>query len=410
MSGETDRLAAAMPESVAEVCRRLTGAGFEACAVGGAVRDVLLDRPVGDWDVATNASPEEVTNLFRRTIPTGVRHGTVTVLSGRGPDRLGIEVTTYRGEGAYSDGRHPDSVVFGVSLEEDLARRDFVMNAIAYEPARCELHDPFGGVEDLARRRIRAVGDPRARFAEDGLRVMRAVRFAAVLEFDLDPATEAAIPGSLGSLAQVSRERVRDELGKLLRARQPSRGLRIAARTGIMAAILPELTVTDEVLTRVDATADADLRLTALLADLARGAVDGISSRLRLSNAERQQLLALVDLCPEAAEELGDVDARRLLGRLGRKHARALVALWRAGAGRKENASALERALDSGAAVTTGELGVDGEDVMRVLGLPAGPLVGKVLRGLLERVLEDPDLNQRERLEALMPVVRAELE
>ena len=232
-------LAAAVPANVRAVCATLTAAGHQAVTVGGAVRDALLGRAPGDWDVATSAHPEQVLALFRHTIPTGLQHGTVTIVTGKGIESH-VEVTTFRGEGAYSDARRPDHVVFGVPLVEDLARRDLVVNAIAYDPANDQLIDPFGGRADLAAKRLRAVGDPVARFTEDGLRVMRAVRFAAKLEFALDPATEAGIAAALPSLAKVSRERVSDELRELLAAREPSRGLVVAARTGIIATILPE--------------------------------------------------------------------------------------------------------------------------------------------------------------------------
>ena len=193
---DLERLDALVPDPVREVCRVLGEAGHQAVAVGGAVRDALLGRQPGDWDVATSAAPDQVVGLFRRTIPTGIQHGTVTVMAGRGPERLAVEVTTFRGEGAYSDARRPDQVVFGVPLDEDLARRDFVANAIAWDPIGRRLHDPFGGRDDLAARVLRAVGDPAARFGEDGLRIVRAIRFVAVLGFTLDPATEAAIPGA----------------------------------------------------------------------------------------------------------------------------------------------------------------------------------------------------------------------
>src|SRR5688572_3004857 len=173
-----DRLAAAVPPGVREVCEVLVRAGHEAVTVGGAVRDAMLGRDPGDWDVATSAHPDEVIKLFGHTIPTGLQHGTVTVVIGRGKAREAIEVTTYRGEGAYHDGRRPESVVFGVPLVEDLARRDLVVNAIAYDPVKGELHDPFDGRGDIAAKRLRAVGDATARFTEDGLRVMRAIRFA----------------------------------------------------------------------------------------------------------------------------------------------------------------------------------------------------------------------------------------
>ena len=182
------RLAEAVPENVRQVCARISEAGFQAVAVGGAVRDVLLGKEPGDWDIATSAHPNEVLGLFRHTIPTGLQHGTVTVVTGKGAESH-VEVTTYRGEGAYTDARRPDSVVFGVPLSEDLARRDLTVNAIAYDVAGDALFDPFGGVADLEAKRLRAVGVAVDRFTEDGLRVMRAVRFVAQLDFELDPDT-----------------------------------------------------------------------------------------------------------------------------------------------------------------------------------------------------------------------------
>ncbi|HET9625714.1 MAG TPA: hypothetical protein VFP84_30325, partial [Kofleriaceae bacterium] len=228
MSGDQaiDRLAAALPPHVRAVCQTLAGAGHQAVAVGGAVRDALLGRAPGDWDVATSARPEQVMTLFRHTVPTGLQHGTVTIVTGRG-EASHVEVTTFRGEGAYTDARRPDHVTFGVPLVEDLARRDLRVNAMAYDPARGALIDPYNGRADLAERRLRAVGptgdvyaDAVARFSEDGLRVMRAVRFAAQLEFALDPDTERGIVPALPSLARVSKERISDELRKILATRQ----------------------------------------------------------------------------------------------------------------------------------------------------------------------------------------------
>jgi len=402
-------LDAAVPEPVRTVCRRLTEAGFEACAVGGAVRDALLDRDIGDWDVATSARPEEVVGLFRRTVPTGLKHGTVTVLIGRGAERQAIEVTTYRGEGAYSDARHPDSVTFGVTLEEDLARRDFVINAMAYDPVTGALHDPFRGAEDLGRRVIRAVGDARQRFTEDGLRVMRAARFAAVLEFDLEAATEAAIRDALPSLERVSRERVRDELFKMLVARQPSRGLRVAARTGILESVLPEVAPDDAMIARVEAATDFGVRLTALLAELSPQEAERVGRRLRLSNAERELVVQLVEFFPPPSPDPGDADVRRLVGLVGRERTRVLVALWRAAGVGAELGTRVLAVVESDAALTVGELCLSGADVIRALDVEAGPVIGRVLRELLERVLDDPALNRRDRLEALIPDVHASL-
>ncbi len=223
------------------MCHTLVAAGHEAVTVGGAVRDALLGREPGDWDVATSAHPDDVLALFRHCIPTGLQHGTVTVVTGRG-EASHVEVTTFRGEGTYSDGRRPDAVTFGVApARTTFQRRDLVVNAMAFDPERGVLHDPFGGVADLAARRLRAVGptgdafvDAVARFTEDGLRAMRAVRFAAVLEFEVDAETARGLgqPSVLASLAKVSRERVADELHKMLVAVRPSRGLRDRARGG----------------------------------------------------------------------------------------------------------------------------------------------------------------------------------
>jgi tRNA nucleotidyltransferase (CCA-adding enzyme) len=441
------------PDDVApaalEICRRLRAAGHGAHVVGGCVRDVLLGRPAKDWDIATSAVPEEVQRLFRRTVPTGIAHGTVTVLLGKVP----VEVTTYRGESDYSDARRPDRVVFGVTLEEDLARRDFTVNAIAYDPLGDVIVDPFGGRADLAARVLRAVGDPVQRFREDGLRVMRAVRFLATLEMTLDAATEAAIPTALGSLARVSAERVRDELMKLLGAPRPSIGLAAAQRTGILDVVLPELTegvgvtqnryhrfdVWEHTLASVDATpGDAVVRLGTLLHDVAKprtaaprpdapgensfyrhdavGAemADAIGRRLKLPNAVRERVVALVaHHMFWYSPEWTDATVRRFIRRVGTDLLPDLFAL-RAGdvVGRGygedpehelgELRRRIERVIESDQALSIADLAVTGEDVMRVLAIPPGRAVGDALRALLEQVIEDPSLNEREKLLALL--------
>jgi tRNA nucleotidyltransferase (CCA-adding enzyme) len=455
-------LDAAVPDAVRAVCQRLRQAGHQAVCVGGAVRDALLGRAPGDWDVATSATPAEVQKLFRKTIPTGIQHGTVTVMepgrSSRGEEgqasgdaegpgrrpRMRIEVTTFRGEGAYSDGRRPDTVTFGVPLHEDLARRDFVINAIAYDPVDHALIDPFGGRDDLAARRVRAVGEAQVRFDEDGLRVMRAVRFAAQLDFALDADTEAAIPGALARLGQVSWERVRDELVKILRAPRGTRGLEIARRTGILAQVLPELVdlaplgagagpaealageagaAWQRALARVDAIAAEDpvLRLAALLWELAPGQVDAAMRRLKASNADRARVLTLVSQgAAWSTEARTDAGLRRLLGRAGRERAGDLVALWHAEAQActhdPDRAARLEdvcararRIMAAGDALTVADLSTTGGDLMRILGIPPGRIIGRLLDALLERVLEDPSLDTPERLAELAPALHAAL-
>ena len=451
-----------VPPDVVELCKRLRDGGFEAWVVGGAVRDLLRGSPAKDFDVATSAQPAEVTRIFgrKRTIPTGEKHGTVTVLTERGGEKEQVEVTTYRGEGAYSDGRRPDAVVFVRTLDEDLKRRDFTMNAIAYDPLADKLADPYGGQRDLAARLIRAVGDPLERFLEDGLRAMRAVRFAAQLEFAIDAATERAIPDAIDVFRKVSAERVRDELVKILAARKPSIGLELMRTTGLLGATIPELLegvgvhqnrfhahdVWQHTLAAVDATELAGtppwlVRFAALLHDVAKprtaapkedspsentfyrhetvGAAmaDEICRRLKLANDERDTIVNLVgNHMFWYTPEWSDGTVRRFISRVGVEHLDALFAL-RAGdvraRGHKEEPGVevdelkarVAEELRKESALKVTDLAVGGADVMEVLGCKPGPIIGDVLRALLERVLDDASLNDRDTLRALIPTV-----
>jgi tRNA nucleotidyltransferase (CCA-adding enzyme) len=427
-------LAAAVPANVRAVCKTIVAAGHEAVTVGGAVRDALIGREPGDWDVATSARPDDVLALFRHTIPTGLQHGTVTVVTGKGA-HTHVEVTTFRGEGAYSDARRPDHVVFGVPLVEDLARRDFVVNAIAYDPEGDRFVDPFGGQGDIAAKRLRAVGDPVARFTEDGLRVMRAVRFAAQLEFDLDPATEAGIAPALPSLAKVSRERVSDELRKLLAARQPSRGLVIAARAKVLATVLPDLdarlAASAGWAERVD-RAPLRARLAALLVPLAieldatafdrdaqcrhvdranQQRVLGILRALKFSNHEAELAAQLVAVWHAInAKSWTGPEVRRLLAELDAARREPALELWAADA--TPNAALVDtarRVLAARDPLAVGDLAVTGKDVMTGLDVPPGPVVGRILTLLLEHVLDDPTQNTREALLAHAQKLELEL-
>ena len=400
---EVERLAAAVPSEVREVCRVLTEAGHQAVTVGGAVRDALLGRPAGDWDVATSARPEAVIGLFPRTIPTGLQHGTVTVMIGKGDRRIGVEVTTFRGEGAYSDARRPDTVTFGVPLDEDLARRDLVVNAIAFDPISGEIHDPFSGRADLAARVLRAVGDPVARFTEDGLRVLRAVRFAATLEFALDPATEAAFAPALPSLQKVSQERVKVELWKLLAAARPSLGLAIARRSGVLMTILPEVASCDDAIwTRtlvwVDAAAGEVVRLAALLAAMPEARLaDPVMRRLKTSADERDQAIRLTDVALQPM--IPPAALRRVLRRVSRPYIPLAAELWHA---RDDDgivlATEARAILARGDALAVGDLAIGGEDLQTELGMAPGKPMGILLAKLLDEVLDEPTLNHRDTL------------
>jgi tRNA nucleotidyltransferase (CCA-adding enzyme) len=442
--------AGAIPPDVLGICRRLREAGHAAFIVGGSVRDLLIGRAPGDFDVATGALPEATMGIFgsRYAIPTGLQHGTVTVLAGK----RHVEVTTFRGEGIYLDGRRPSSVTFGATLDEDLARRDFTMNAIALDPVSGKLFDPFDGQGDIVRKIVRAVGDPVLRFTEDGLRPMRAVRQATQLGFALDPDTQAAIPRTFDSFRKVSAERIRDELRKLLLAPKPSFGLELMRATGLLAEVLPELLPTigciqnrfhkhdvyQHILATVDAAAsDFIVRIAALLHDLGKpqtqapreGApgeysffrheqvgvdiAEAICTRFKLSAAERTTICALVAghmffYTPDWT----DGTVRRFVKRVGPDLVPALFALREADVasrGRGEDPECethdlrdrIAKVAAEDAALRVTDLAIDGKDVMRVLGIPPSRRVGEILEQLLEKVLDDPRLNDRDTLEAL---------
>jgi tRNA nucleotidyltransferase (CCA-adding enzyme) len=455
---------ARIPADVIALCRRLTDAGHEAHLVGGGIRDLLLGRTPADFDVATSAHPEQVVALFGATfaIPTGLQHGTVTVLVGPATARMPVEVTTFRGEGAYLDGRRPSSVTYVSSLQEDLSRRDFTMNAVGYDPLHDRLTDPFDGFGDLSRRLVRAVGDPVHRFREDGLRPMRAVRQATQLGFTIDPATLAAVGDTLDVFRKVSAERIRDELLKLLAAPVPSHGIELMRATGLLGEVIPELlegvgvtqnrfhkhdvywhtlSVVDHTVGDVATLAGslAILRLGALLHDVGKprarqpregapgeysffkheyvGAemADAIARRLKLSVADRERVVAMVsNHMFFYSADWTDGTVRRFVKRVGSDVLPALFALREgdiAGRGFGEDPDVelgeLRRRIadvaTEDAALRVTDLAINGQDVMRVLGTGPGRMIGLVLERLLERVLDDPSLNDRAQLEALVP-------
>jgi len=417
-----DRARATIPSPLVDVLRRLGEAGHRSWIVGGAVRDVLLHLPreAADFDVATPATPEQVGALFRKVIPTGVEHGTVTVLSGG----LAIEVTTFRGEGRYVDGRRPESVTFHTDLEADLGRRDFTMNALAWDPIGGEFRDPFGGRKDLARRIVRAVGNARERFAEDGLRPMRAVRFAAQLGYDLAPATRRALRGALPVVAKVAIERISEELGQLVVGRDAPRALGIMRATGLLGAVLPAVAElpppvqVHAVRVLAEAPRELALRLAALLHPLGASRAERILQDLRQPRRVSDEVAALLREHACTLSARGAVlpqappDVRRLLSRAGPSRADALLALAeaearaapaRARSGALSDVRALRRALAAvrrdAPPLVAQDLALDGRGVMTVLGAGPGPHVGEALRHLLDRVLEDPALNVRPALE-----------
>ncbi len=406
------------PDGVAWIVRTLEAGGYETWAVGGAVRDVLLGVRSVDWDLATRARPDQVRRAFRRTVPIGIEHGTVGVLA---RDGTMYEVTTFRRD-VETHGRHAN-VEFADQLDEDLGRRDFTINAVAWHPLRDELHDPFGGVDDLERGLLRTVGRPADRFAEDYLRVLRALRFAGRFELTIDPPTWSALCAATGRLQILSPERVREELLKVLGLDpRPSRALSLYAASGVLAALTPELEGLIGAETRCQPVDDwsyallvADaltarrpfLRLAALLQGVGPRPAAQLLVRLRFSNARADAIAALVDAGtgPPPADA-PPADLRRWLARVGRVRLPDVARIWCAqerveralGGQRQVDAAAswwaLRRELARRPPLGLRDLAVDGNDLIRA-GMKPGPRFGRILDGLLERVLEDPALNRR---------------
>jgi tRNA nucleotidyltransferase/poly(A) polymerase len=430
------------PRELFEFARVLGDAGKACYLVGGALRDYLLGREVSDFDVATDARPEEIMRAYKRVVPTGIRHGTVTVLF----EGLEIEVTTFRTESSYSDGRHPDRIEFASTIEEDLSRRDFTVNAMAFDLSSRTLLDPHGGRRDLGRRLVRAVGDPLERFSEDGLRPLRAIRIASQLDFDIDAATLAAIRPSIGRFRAVSAERVRDELQKILLSPVPSRGLRALETTGLLAEISSELAscrgveqrgmhvfdVLDHLYATVDAAApELVLRLAALLHDIGKPEAkverpgepptfhrheefsgrdaEAFMKRLRFPNAVAEEVAHLVRSHMFSYDETwSDAAVRRFLARVGLGSLDRLFALRIADGtgiiGRPVDPRSLDALRDRIAGVLAAreafglsDLAIKGGDLASI-GVPPGPKMGAMLKELLETVIDDPELNDRERL------------
>ena len=424
MTETQNTISITLPKSVARILRTLEKAGFEAYAVGGCVRDTLLDRQPGDWDITTSARPREVKALFRRTIDTGIQHGTVTVLMREENQQFtGYEVTTYRIDGEYLDGRHPKEVIFTPSLHEDLARRDFTINAMAYNE-RAGIVDDFGGMEDLAAKQIRAVGNPAHRFQEDALRMLRAIRFSAQLDFGIEAETMAAVSALAPNLQKVSKERIATELTKLLLSKHPER-LQLVFDTGLAPFVaadfsklsaLPRLTG--------DVPAKKGLRWGMLLRELPAD-TKRILRELKMDNDTIHYALSFGQLFRDALPE-NETEIRRQMAAYGTEIWFDVLTLRQALAAEgnvfraedaaaagspatREGLAALEKAgrkiLRRGDCIAIGMLAVNGQDLMAA-GVPRGPEIGRILQVLLQEVLADPARNERTdllgRLDALL--------
>ncbi len=428
-----------LPDKVHNIINTLEEAGYEAYAVGGCVRDSILGRKPDDWDITTSAKPEETKHLFPRTVDTGIKHGTVTVLLGG----EGFGVTTYRIDGTYEDGRHPTEVTFTANLKEDLRRRDFTINAMAYND-RSGLVDLYGGLADMENRVIRCVGDAGERFDEDALRMLRAVRFSAQLGYRIDEATGEAVRALAPNLQKISAERIQAELVKLVTSPHPDY-LRNAYELGITAQILPEFDLCMETPQRhkhhcydvgehilhsmLGVEADKVLRLGMLFHDIGKPQTltidpDGtthnkkhpfegekitrkVMRRLKFDNDTTDKVTKLVlyhdyDIAPTEA------GVRRAVNRIGEDIFPMIFTVRRADIAAQSDYMREEKLakvahieklyreiLARRDAVTVKDLAISGNDLIAE-GMPPGRQIGETLSALLERVLDDPSLNTKE--------------
>ena len=429
-----------LPEKVKVIIQTLEAAGYEAYAVGGCVRDSVLGRIPADWDITTSALPEQVKELFHRTIDTGIEHGTVTVMM----DKEGFEVTTYRIDGEYRDHRHPEQVNFTGELKEDLRRRDFTINAMAYND-RCGMVDAFGGIEDLKHGVIRCVGVAGERFEEDALRILRAVRFAAQLGFEIEKETADAARALAGNLKDISAERIQTELVKLLVSPHPEM-LRTAYELGITRVVLPEFdvmmetpqhhphhmySVGEHTLKALEFTdPEKVLRLSVLFHDFGkpqtRTTVDGVDHfhghasvsaqetvrimrRLKFDNATMDQVKRIV-LYHDARPQPDERQIRRLLHRAGEDIFPGLFQVMGADILAQSEYRKIEKLVNLGRVhqvydeilkrkdcISLKNLQVTGKDLIAA-GMEPGKKIGEILNQMLEDVLETPEHNEREYL------------
>jgi putative nucleotidyltransferase with HDIG domain len=433
-----------LPDSAKSILTAFEKKGFVCYAVGGCVRDLIMNRPTHDWDFTTNATPEEIIRLFPKTSFYNNKFGTVGVsVSTNGKEEI-YQITTFRSEGSYSDKRRPDHVAWGDSIKKDLARRDFTINAIAL--SKTELVDPFNGQEDIRKKLVRAVGDPKKRFAEDALRLIRAVRLATELEFMIEEKTSQAISDEAESIATVANERVRDELLRILASDYPADGILLLKNTGLLHYILPELEATFSIPQKspkrhhkydvgthsVEAlrncpSKDPIVRFATLLHDIGKAKtyavteegvvtfynheivsttmVRNIAIRLHFSKHDTGRLIRLVRWHGFSVDEKQtDKALRRFIKNVGKENLDDMLAVRtgdRLGGGAAETSWRLElykKRLEEVQKIpfSVTDLAIDGNDVMQELAIKPGPKVGTVLQQLFEQVEEGKLENDRE--------------
>ncbi len=438
-----------IPKEIKEIGKKLEKAGYEGYLVGGSVRDALLKKKPKDWDVATDAEPKKITEIFKNSYSDN-DFGTVTVLTGsEDPTLKEVEITPYRTEEDYRDRRHPEKISWAKKIEDDLSRRDFTVNAIAIEISTEKTKDPFSGKDDLEKEIIRAVGDPEERFSEDALRLIRAVRFATVLEFKIEEKTKRALKKKADLLEEISMERIRDEFLKIMMDKNAATGVEALRRVGFLKYIIPELEegygidqnkhhiydcYEHSILSLKYAAEEGynmHVRMAALLHDIAKPEVkegegeeatfynhevvgarqaDKILKRLKFSNKDRKKIVKLVryHLFYYNVGEVSESSVRRLVRNVGKENIDDLIKVRKAdriGSGVPKAEPYKLRHLQyviekvSRDPISTEMLEVDGKDVMEIAEIDPGPEVGFILTVLLGEVLSDPKKNKAEELE-----------
>ena len=440
-----------IPAPIKEIARILNNESFQCFLVGGAVRDSIMGFTPKEYDIATNAKPEDVQRIFKYTIPTGIKHGTILVIL----DDMHVEITTFRSDGNYSDGRHPDKVEYTASIEDDLPRRDLTINAMAYNILDGNLIDMFDGMKDIKNKIIRSVGNPYERFTEDGLRIMRAIRFATRLNFNIEKETFDAICHSTGMLTSIAYERIREEFNGILISDNPFRGIELLRKTGILALIMPELMqgfgvaqnrfhkydVYYHILHTIQAVEPLEteeltllVRLAALFHDIAKPMVQKkvskqeepvyynhevvganvakkVMRRLKYSNAEIDFVTLLVrQHMFYYQDEWTDGAVRRFMKAVGIENIKPLLKLREAdrlGSGNRKDKESkaipkllarIDKIIEEENAITVKDLKINGNDLMKEFNLKPGPIVGKILNYLLDLILDEPSLNDKEKL------------
>ncbi len=383
------------PVDLVRIAEIFTSHGYDLYLVGGAVRDYVLGRENSDYDLTTSALPDEVKAMFRATINTGIKHGTVTVIY----NHHHYEITTFRTEGDYSDSRHPDSVTFVRSLDEDLKRRDFTINALAVNILTGEIIDRHGGIEDLEKKTIRAIGEPEERFKEDALRMLRACRFSSKLNFDIEEETLLSIKDLHKNIEKVSVERIKDEIDKLLLSPYPTKGLRYMAQTGLWNTIMPGIELSETTLSSLERAKEMALPLEALYAVIFAYTDEkrrvNILNALKASNREKSLILLLSSNWNPDTSLSDSETLRRRIKEVGKENVELLIKVRKAlSKGDPDYDSALIREKEKNPPLSIKELKINGRDLSGLV--KPGPEMGNVLNTLLEDVIKNPSLNERE--------------